>query len=93
MEGQGRRRLVEIRRGEDGVEAASSSMRGRLRASLSSFKPSGMAYAHNCRNNTAMFSIITGDVEWRFHYSQTGGEFSQMCFKVLNSCVNRFRSP
>jgi len=32
-----------------------------------------------------MFSIITGGVEWRFHYSQTGGEFSQMCFKVLNS--------
>ena len=36
------------------------------------------------RNNTAMFSIITDGVEWRFYYSQTGGEFAQKCFKVLN---------
>lgn len=36
------------------------------------------------RNNTAMFSIITDGAEWRFYYSQTGGEFSQKCFKVLN---------
>lgn len=36
------------------------------------------------RNNTAMFSIITDGAEWRFYYSQAGGEFSQKCFKVLN---------
>jgi len=36
------------------------------------------------RNNTAMFSIITDGAEWRFYYSQTGGEFSQKCFKTLN---------
>jgi len=36
------------------------------------------------RNNTAMFSIITDGAEWRFYYSQTGGEFSEKCFKVLN---------
>ena len=36
------------------------------------------------RNNTAPFSIITDGREWRFYYSQTGGEFSQKCFKVLN---------
>ena len=36
------------------------------------------------RNNTAMFSVITDGAEWRFYYSQTGGEFSQKCFKVLN---------
>lgn len=36
------------------------------------------------RNNTAMFSVITDGAEWRFYYSQTGGEFSQKCFKVPN---------
>ncbi len=36
------------------------------------------------RNNTAMFSMITDGAEWRFYYSQTGGEFAQKCFKVLN---------
>lgn len=36
------------------------------------------------RNNTAMFTVITDGAEWRFYYSQTGGEFSQKCFKVLN---------
>jgi hypothetical protein len=36
------------------------------------------------RNNTAMFSVITDGAEWRFYYSQTGGEFAQKCFKVLN---------
>ncbi len=36
------------------------------------------------RNNTAPFSIITDGREWRFHYSQTGGEFSQKCFKVID---------
>ncbi|MEK0337749.1 MAG: type I restriction endonuclease [Nitrosopumilus sp.] len=36
------------------------------------------------RNNTALFSIITDGRIWRFYYSQTGGEFSQKCFKVLD---------
>lgn len=36
------------------------------------------------RNNTAPFSIITDGCQWRFYYSQTGGEFSKKCFKVLN---------
>lgn len=36
------------------------------------------------RNNTALFSLITDGAEWRFYYSQTGGEFSKKCFKVLN---------
>lgn len=36
------------------------------------------------RNNTAPFSIITDGREWRFYYSQTGGEFSQKCFKILD---------
>ena len=36
------------------------------------------------RNNTALLSIITDGREWRFYYSQTGGVFSQKCFKVLD---------
>lgn len=36
------------------------------------------------RNNTALFSIITDGRQWRFYYSQTGGEFSQKCFKVVD---------
>ncbi len=36
------------------------------------------------RNNTAPFSIITDGQRWRFYYSQTGGEFSQKCFKVVD---------
>jgi len=36
------------------------------------------------RNNTSTLSIITDGREWRFYYSQTGGEFSQKCFKVLD---------
>lgn len=36
------------------------------------------------RNNTAQFSIITDGQRWRFYYSQTGGEFSQKRFKVLD---------
>jgi len=36
------------------------------------------------RNNTAQFSIITDGQKWRFYYSQTGGEFSQKCFKVFD---------
>lgn len=36
------------------------------------------------RNNTALFSIITDGQEWRFYFSQTGGEFSQKCFKVVH---------
>ena len=36
------------------------------------------------RNNTALFSIITDGNNWRFYYSQTGGEFSQKCFKTFS---------
>ena len=36
------------------------------------------------RNYTALISIITDGVEWRLYFSQTGGEFSKKCFKVLN---------
>lgn len=36
------------------------------------------------RNNTALFSIITDGRQWRFYYSQTGGEFSKKCFKVVD---------
>lgn len=36
------------------------------------------------RNNTAAFSIITDGQKWRFYYSQTGGEFSQKCFKDID---------
>jgi hypothetical protein len=37
-----------------------------------------------CRDNTALFAIMTDGEKWRFYYSQTGGEFSQKCFKVLD---------
>jgi hypothetical protein len=36
------------------------------------------------RNNTAIFTVLTDGVEWRFYYSQTGGEFSNKCFKVVS---------
>ena len=36
------------------------------------------------RNNTALFSIITDGRKWLFYYSQTGGEFSQKCFKTID---------
>lgn len=36
------------------------------------------------RNNTALFSVITDGREWRFYYSQTGGEFSQKCFESFD---------
>lgn len=36
------------------------------------------------RNNTALFSIISDGQEWRFYFSQTGGEFSHKCFKVVH---------
>ncbi|MGA7720482.1 MAG: type I restriction enzyme HsdR N-terminal domain-containing protein [Ignavibacteriaceae bacterium] len=36
------------------------------------------------RNNTAEFTIITDGQQWRFYYSQTGGEFKEKCFKILN---------
>lgn len=36
------------------------------------------------RNNTAPFSIITDGQKWRFYYSQTGGEFSQKCFRDID---------
>lgn len=36
------------------------------------------------RNNTAMFTILTDGRKWRFYYSQTGGEFSRKCFKIID---------
>ncbi|MBI5474866.1 MAG: type I restriction enzyme HsdR N-terminal domain-containing protein [Ignavibacteriae bacterium] len=36
------------------------------------------------RNNTAEFSFITDGQKWRLYYSQTGGEFSQKCFKTFD---------
>jgi len=36
------------------------------------------------RNNTAIFSIITDGAVWRLYYSQTGGEFSNKRFKILD---------
>ncbi|HZL13408.1 MAG TPA: type I restriction endonuclease [Verrucomicrobiae bacterium] len=36
------------------------------------------------RNHTAMFTIITDGREWRFYYSQTGGEFSKKLFETFN---------
>jgi hypothetical protein len=36
------------------------------------------------RNLTALFSIITDGQEWRFYFSQAGGEFSHKCFKVVH---------
>ena len=36
------------------------------------------------RDNTATFSIITDGRLWRFYYSQTPGDFSHKCFKILD---------
>ena len=36
------------------------------------------------RNNTALFSVISDGRKWRFYFSQTGGEFSQKCFRTLD---------
>lgn len=36
------------------------------------------------RNNTALFCVITDGAVWRLYYSQTGGEFSDKCFKILD---------
>jgi len=36
------------------------------------------------RDNTALFSIITDGQNWRFYFSQTGGKFSEKCFKSVN---------
>ena len=36
------------------------------------------------RNNTAMFTVITDGCEWRFYYSQTGGEFARKCFETFD---------
>lgn len=36
------------------------------------------------RNITAAFSILTDGRYWRFYLSQTGGEFSQKCFKEID---------
>jgi len=42
------------------------------------------------RNNTALFSIITDGRKWRFYYSQTGGEFSQKCFRAIDILDDNF---
>lgn len=36
------------------------------------------------RNNTATFSVITDGNIWRLYYSQSGGQFSDKCFKTIN---------
>lgn len=36
------------------------------------------------RDNTALFSIITDGQNWRFYFSQTGGRFSEKCFKTID---------
>lgn len=36
------------------------------------------------RNNTAMFSVMTDGQNWRFYYSQTGGEFTDKRFKTFD---------
>ena len=36
------------------------------------------------RDNRATILVITDGREWRFYYSQTGGEFRNKCFKVVN---------
>lgn len=36
------------------------------------------------RDNTASFSIITDGRIWRFYLSQSGGKFSEKCFKVID---------
>jgi hypothetical protein len=35
------------------------------------------------RDNTALFSIITDGQNWRLYFSQTGGKFSEKCFKTV----------
>lgn len=53
---------------------------GKLNSNLTSVEKQLRDYN---RNNTAKFSIITDGNEWRFYYSQTGGEFSKKCFKTF----------
>lgn len=36
------------------------------------------------RNNTATFTIITDGQHWRFYYSQTQGEFSDKCYRIID---------
>jgi len=36
------------------------------------------------RNNTAPFSIATDGKMWYLYYSQTGGEFPNKCFKIID---------
>lgn len=36
------------------------------------------------RDNQAMFTVITDGREWRFYYSQAGGEFSRRCFETFH---------
>ncbi len=41
------------------------------------------------RNLTALFCVITDGNIWRFYYSQTGGEFSEKCFREINILKNQ----
>lgn len=54
---------------------------GKLHGDISSIEQQLRDYN---RNNTAVFSVMTDGRKWRFYYSQTGGEFSQKCFKTLD---------
>ena len=36
------------------------------------------------RNLTALFCVITDGNIWRFYYPQTGGEFADKCFRIIN---------
>lgn len=36
------------------------------------------------RDNTAMFTVMTDGQNWRFYYSQTGGEFTDKRFKTFD---------
>lgn len=40
------------------------------------------------RDNTAAISVITDGNEWRFYLSQTGGDFSQKCFRTVQLTSN-----
>lgn len=35
------------------------------------------------KNLTALFTILTDGNEWRFYYSQAGGQFHEKCFKTI----------
>lgn len=36
------------------------------------------------RDNTAVFTIITDGQNWRFYFSQTGGEFADKCYRKVD---------